>query len=200
VTGIEAIDGELSIPLKTIIAENPQHLDSRYHHGSNAGVGIGYGSWFFGCSFAGPLRDFIDVEGFDEGCDTLSFEDVTFGIRLENARKKLHYNRNMMTVENNELHFAEGNAKMIRFDVKQDRSLNQDPWSVIDENNPPAWLKGGDIDYSHFMLRWSQNNTQPYFIEHPLKNHRYYYQETEKFLPALAPERSLQTGQPLEDM
>jgi hypothetical protein len=185
------------------------HIDGRYRQFSdrirnakdNGGIRPCGGEWLFGCSFTMPLEAALKINGFDEGANGLSFEDSTAGLRLANAGYELNYCPNMLSIENDELHFEAGNTdEVIRFDVKQDRSLNQDPWSVIDEENPPAWLKGEDIDYSHFMLRWSQNNAQPYFMEYDLKNHRYYYQETGMFLPAVAPKRSLQTGQLLEEM
>ena len=199
--GLSCVDGKPNKPLDVLIAENQQHLDSRYKVGSSAGIVKCPGSMMFGCSFGMPISLFEETNGFDEACDSLSFEDVPFGIRLEKFDVPIFYNRNMMTLENNELHFSPGNQKVIRFDTKKDRSLNIDEWQKIDESNVPQWLQEGlDIDYSHFILRWAQNNKRTYFNEHTIKQHREYYKRTKQFLPATMPKHSLQTGRLLTEM
>lgn len=62
------------------------------------------GNWMFGCSFAMPLEAALVVNGYDENCGSLSFEDVIFGVRLENAGYRFIYDTRMKTLESEELH------------------------------------------------------------------------------------------------
>ncbi len=41
------------------------------------------GGYLFGCNFALPLEYALNVNGFEEGCDGLSMEDVIFGLNLK---------------------------------------------------------------------------------------------------------------------
>lgn len=65
------------------------------------------GGWCYGCSLVGKLEDFLTVGGFPEICDGLGSEDYCFGIALRNAGYHLKYDRRMMTLESEELHFVE---------------------------------------------------------------------------------------------
>jgi len=72
------------------------------------------GEWLYGCSFVAPLEDLLEVGGLPELTDGLSGEDYGLGIALQNAGKHLKYDRRMLTLESEELHFAE--PPMIRKD------------------------------------------------------------------------------------
>ena len=72
------------------------------------------GSWLFGCSFGLPLELALTVDGFDEACDMQGAEDYDFGIRLNRITSEIYYCPNMETIEDEDLHFVEGNAKFIR--------------------------------------------------------------------------------------
>jgi hypothetical protein len=65
------------------------------------------GGWLYGCSFVAPLEDLLEVGGFPEFCDSLGGEDYCLGIALRNAGKHLKFDRRMMTLESEELHFVE---------------------------------------------------------------------------------------------
>jgi hypothetical protein len=56
-------------------------------------------SWFFGCTSAMPLAVALDVNGFEEGCDSLSMEDSIFGLNLRNAGYQLTFDPNMRMIE-----------------------------------------------------------------------------------------------------
>lgn len=57
------------------------------------------GNWMFGCTFALPLEWALAVNGFEEGCDGLSMEDVIFGMNLANAGYPIKYDPGMKIIE-----------------------------------------------------------------------------------------------------
>lgn len=77
--------------------------DSRWDMGGNDPVKL-TGSILFGCSLGLPSDVIMDVNGFDEICDSIGGEDYHLGIRLNNSGFNVYYDRNMMTVESEELH------------------------------------------------------------------------------------------------
>jgi hypothetical protein len=84
--------------------EFPAGVDSRWGYGSNKGLVKWYGSALYGCSFGCPTELFLKVNGFDELLDGQGGEDYDFGVRVERAGGKVFYNRNMLTLESEELH------------------------------------------------------------------------------------------------
>jgi hypothetical protein len=79
-------------------------IDSRWTLGDDARpVPIG-GAQLFGCSFGAPRDLLVEVNGFDEICDTVGGEDWHLGTRLEWAGAPIIYDRRMLTVESEELH------------------------------------------------------------------------------------------------
>jgi hypothetical protein len=79
-------------------------IDSRWSMGSPSGIVKWTGSALYGCSFGCPTDGFLRVNGFDEMLDGQSGEDYDFGIRIERAGYSVFYNRNMLTLESEELH------------------------------------------------------------------------------------------------
>lgn len=58
------------------------------------------GEWLFGCNFALPIACALQVNGFPEDyCDSLSMEDVVFGMILKNSGFKIKYDYRMKMVE-----------------------------------------------------------------------------------------------------
>lgn len=49
------------------------------------------GGWLFGCTMALPLAWALEVNGFEEGCDSLTGEDYMFGLMLHNAGRRIDY-------------------------------------------------------------------------------------------------------------
>ena len=49
------------------------------------------GGWLYGCSMALPLEWCLEVNGFEEGCDSLSGEDYIFGLMLANAGRRVDF-------------------------------------------------------------------------------------------------------------
>ena len=57
------------------------------------------GGWMFGCTFAMPLEDALKINGFEEGCDGLSMEDVILGLMVKNNGMHLNYDPQMRMIE-----------------------------------------------------------------------------------------------------
>lgn len=92
--------------------------------------------WLYGCSFGIPVETLLEVNGFDEALDGLSFEDVCLGLRLEKAGYQLWYDQRMLTFESEEAHHTPGDEKFQR------------------HNRPIA----GHLDCAWEMLGWIKNN------------------------------------------
>lgn len=85
--------------------ENLMGRDSRWTlRGADKGPVLIPGTQMFGCSFGIPAKDIIQVNGFDELCDSIGGEDYHLGVRLNHAGKKIYYDKSMFTVESEELH------------------------------------------------------------------------------------------------
>ena len=62
------------------------------------------GNWLYGCSLAVPVEALLSINGFDETCDGMGFEDCLAGIMLAKKGYSFVYNRKMLTFESEELH------------------------------------------------------------------------------------------------
>jgi len=66
------------------------------------------GSWMYGASLAGPIEAFLQVNGFDEDCDSMGSEDYVCGIMIEKLGWKFKFCPRMKTTESEELHGSKG--------------------------------------------------------------------------------------------
>lgn len=57
------------------------------------------GEWSYGCTLALPLEWALQVNGLDENCDGLSFEDVIFGLMLQNNGYPMKFDYRMKIIE-----------------------------------------------------------------------------------------------------
>lgn len=126
---------------------NEMGRDSRWNIGSDQGPVQISGQSLFGCSLGIPAKDIIEVNGFDEICDSIGGEDYHLGIRLNNLGKRIYYDRRMFTVESEELH----NQPYLM--LREDRVLPQDHYmsrlrelGVKNRHHPGNW------DSSHMIL------------------------------------------------
>lgn len=53
------------------------------------------GQWLYGCTLALPLEWALRVNGFEEGCDSLTGEDYIFGMMLSNAGYRIDFNTDL---------------------------------------------------------------------------------------------------------
>ena len=86
---------------------HPHGRDSRLDHVQGENPHIAGGSWCYGCSLAIPVEALLKINGFDEDCDSMGFEDVICGIMLQRNGNAMMYCPRMRTLESEELHFVE---------------------------------------------------------------------------------------------
>ena len=87
--------------------ERAAGVDSRWVLGNDAGPVPISGGQMFGCSNCCPVEALLQVNGWDEDCDSMGSEDYILGIMLERAGFTLKYDRRMLTLESEELHHKE---------------------------------------------------------------------------------------------
>lgn len=136
-----------------MVVENGNLISSRKHDaGIDSRWGLGEyakitGQQLFGCSFGIPAKDFIEVNGFDEICDSIGGEDYQLGIRLNNAGKEIFYNRKMLTIESEELHNQPYLMK------REDRVLSPDEYmKKLISFGVHKRHRQGNWDSSHMIL------------------------------------------------
>jgi len=86
---------------------HPQGIDNRFSYGNDSSPVVCSGHWLYGCSFTCPTEFLLDVNGSDEMCDGLGFEDCILGIRLANRGYHFQYDRRMLSYESEEHHFID---------------------------------------------------------------------------------------------
>lgn len=117
--------------------------DSRWGMGGNEPVKL-TGSILFGCSLGLPSQVMLAVNGFDEICDSIGGEDYHLGIRLNHAGFNVYYDRNMMTVESEELHNQPYLMK------REDR--------VMDAEKYMERLKEFGVTKRHYIGNWDSSH------------------------------------------
>jgi hypothetical protein len=76
--------------------------DGRLEHCEAMGLGNPFpcgGEWGYGCSMLMPVNWALQVGGFEEQMDGLGFEDVIFGLMLQNNGYPLRYDTRLMMIE-----------------------------------------------------------------------------------------------------
>lgn len=87
---------------------HPHGEDTRRRHCKDSSPLAVSGSWMFGCSVAIPTEVLLNINGFDEDCDSMSGEDYIAGIMMEKQRThKFVFLPQMKTLESEERHFIE---------------------------------------------------------------------------------------------
>lgn len=81
-----------------------QGIDSRWPLGDDRGAVRVGGGQLFGASIGAPRELLMQLNGFDELCDSIGGEDWQLGVRLELAGVPIYYDRRMLSVESEELH------------------------------------------------------------------------------------------------
>lgn len=72
--------------------------DSRAEYSGGKQMACG-GEWLFGCCVAMPLETALSVNGMPERCDSMSFEDVIFGIILNNNKFPVRFDPRAKIIE-----------------------------------------------------------------------------------------------------
>lgn len=111
VLGLEVRNGVV-----TSFLDHPLGHDARWPHGSDeAAVPHGPGA-LFGCSLAMPVEHLLRINGWNETCDGMGYEDAACGMQLNKVGLTGRYDRRMMTYESEEMHYVE--PPFIRVDKK----------------------------------------------------------------------------------
>jgi len=71
--------------------------------------------WFYGCCIVSPVTAFLKINGWDERCDGMGYEDIVTGIALEMSGAKFCFDRKMGLLESEDMARAEKNS-MVRSD------------------------------------------------------------------------------------
>jgi hypothetical protein len=134
------------------------------------------GGWCYGCSLVLPLEDALEVGGFPEICDGIGSEDYCFGIALRNAGKHLKFDRRMLTLEDEDLHF------------------NEPPFRRTDKGVSPN-------DKSHAVLEIAKSSKYfPNYYEGGIRALRDYVLAGNPFPIAQIPTHDWFDGQPISEM
>lgn len=96
-----------------LISSEPLHKDSRIVL-CKAGRIACNARLLFGCSFALPLENALQVNGFDEMQSVTGGEDSSFGIRLQRTGIGCYYDRDMLTIESED--HAANDVVFVRMD------------------------------------------------------------------------------------
>lgn len=96
------------------------------------------GSWMYGCSVTGPTKAWMDINGYDEDCDSMGSEDYLCGMMLEMAGWPIKFCPKMMTYESEEYHHLGTPAvRIIKPTGYRDAS-----WTLLDQVRHKERLKG----------------------------------------------------------
>lgn len=60
---------------------------------------VAHGGYWYGCTNALPLDWILEMNGFPEKCDSVSFEDIITGHLLANNRRPIYYDTRMHIIE-----------------------------------------------------------------------------------------------------
>lgn len=91
----------------------PTGEDSRYDARHGEGERQVSGGWMYGASVCAPIEAMLEINGFDEDCDSMGGEDYAAGIMLEHRGWEIVYHQGMATYEDEMLHHAETPFKHI---------------------------------------------------------------------------------------
>lgn len=156
--------------------EYPPGVDTRWHLGSDKGIVPIESGGMYGCSFGAPTEALLNVNGLDEACDGQGGEDYDLSIRLVRAGYRLYYNRNMLTLESEELHHT---GEIMKRVIKPGKIVAQ-----------PDGSKRQEQDASHVILNKvrAENRITPIGNNFILRDLREYVLKNKSFPTTKLPE------------
>lgn len=143
-------------------------IDSRWNQGDQFRR-IG-GSQLFGYS-ASPLSVILQVNGYDEICNTMGGEDYHYGMRVEKLNIPIYYNRKVVFYESEDL------ADQGDVFTRRDPLLTKEHYEELmaKYNILSRWVPDAQYDLTHLILdmllrnkSWTEGNT---FTLSDLRNH-----------------------------
>lgn len=118
-------DKNMLIENGLLISSEVEGEDSRWKMCGD-GRNKGYASWLFGCSVGMPLDTALQVNGWDNICDCMGYEDCLMGLQLQKLTNDFVYDKNVLTIESSEHHFLEGN-----YFIRQDPQTTKENYFEI---------------------------------------------------------------------
>lgn len=97
-SGMTVTDGVITNP-GTLIGEDPRKKSINHQMWKLTGGAWGNAGQWFGCTNALPLEWALQVNGYDESCDSMRYEDTTFGGMLAENGYPIKYDPRMGIVE-----------------------------------------------------------------------------------------------------
>jgi len=122
-------------------------IDSRWHLGNNETIVIIRGSQLYGyCGM--PLQVILDVNGYDQICDSIRGEDYHLGIRIEKMNIPIYYNINVVFYE------ADGEKYVSHPYIARNSVLSKEKYeSILTKYNiTQRWHDKGGYDISFLVL------------------------------------------------
>jgi glycosyltransferase involved in cell wall biosynthesis len=159
--------------------------DNRSAHVNGVGPHKASGQWLYGCSLVAPIKAFLKINGFDEDCDGMGFEDCIAGLMLERNGYKFLFDPQMMTTESEELH-SQGPV----FVRKSKRS----------KHDPLSDKAAQDWTMLNMVTRGQRNYAPNYFGEGGIRALRESVLAGAPFPSNQIPEHHWFDGQPLREM
>jgi glycosyltransferase involved in cell wall biosynthesis len=121
--------------------------DARWEQGDDDHVVPIGGGQLYGCTIGAPRELLLDVNGFDEICDSIGGEDCQFGLRLEFAGAPIFYDRRLLTIESDALHHT--GTPLRRIDPELDRAAYD---AHLQRFGLSERVVDGKLDASHLTL------------------------------------------------
>jgi glycosyltransferase involved in cell wall biosynthesis len=120
-------------------------IDSRWNQGTE--FREIHGSQLYGYS-ASPLSVILQVNGYDEICNTLGYEDLHYGIMVSKLKIPVYYNRKVVFYESEEL------ADQGDVFTRRDPLLPKEEYEMlmVKYNVEKRHVPDGRYDLSHFLL------------------------------------------------
>ncbi len=147
-------DKSMIVENGVIVSSESDGVDSRMRF--SRGIKTkGHADWCYG-NIGLPLDMALEVNGWDELCSIISYEDVQLGIRLNKLKANFVYDTRMLSVESSELHFVEGN-----YFQRIDPEISQTDYINVLKNFGCAYERphNGRHDASHAMLTITKQKT-----------------------------------------
>jgi hypothetical protein len=155
----------------------PAGVDTRWRYGNDNGPVRINGGALFGCSLLAPVEAFLQVNGWDEDCDSMSGEDYVAGLMMERNGWPVFYDRRMLTFESEEHHYQ---------DV---------PFKRIIKKNPDA-----SVVMLNMVLHGGRHRAPNYFGDGGIRVLRQRVLAGEPFPITQVPQHHWPDSQPLESM
>lgn len=182
-------------PFRVSWKDYPPGVDSRWPHGSDGGVVPWHGSGMFGCSFGVPLEAALEVDGNDCAHHGQGGEDTDLGIRLERAGWPVFLNRNMLTLESEEMHHGGSKLPMERKLVSREMLPKAYDSYVIAREDEKYYS-------DHVVLNRLNNETDRILplIGEGLREQREYYRRTGLVRLPLPNQVDWRDGKPISEL